>query len=115
VPSKKKTPFPPWTTTKSNGIEERYIRLGNSQMLHHAMISLGDKAYRIYTHMLLEAGGQRTFTFPYSKFKNLCSKQGFLDARRELEKKGFIDVKEFNADKKKANVYIFSERWKADK
>lgn len=60
---RKPTPFPPWQTEKPDGIEKRYIRLGNSQMLHPAMLSLSDKAFRIYVQMLLEAGGQRNLNF----------------------------------------------------
>ena len=53
----RKTPFPPWQTCKDSGVEDRYIRLGNSQLLHPAIISLSDKAIRIYAYMLLESGG----------------------------------------------------------
>ena len=38
----KKTPFPAWQTCKTDGIENRYIRLGNSQLLHPALLNLSD-------------------------------------------------------------------------
>ena len=51
-------------------IEERYIRLGNSQLLHPAMLSLSDKAVRIYTYMLLESGGKRNLHFQDQNIAN---------------------------------------------
>jgi len=51
MPRNRKTPFAIWETTKANGIEERYIRMGNSQMLHSSMIGLTHSAVRvIYLH-----------------------------------------------------------------
>lgn len=109
---KKKTPFPAWQTCKVDGIEERYIRLGNSQLLHESMQGLSDKAFRVYVNMLLESAGKMEFTFPYSKYKNYVSKQGFLNIRTELIEKGFIEIVQNNANLRKANIYRFSEKWK---
>lgn len=108
----KKTPFPPWQTVKENGIEERYIRLGNSQLLHYAMMELGDKAFRLYVYMLLESGGKIEFTFPRSKYKKLAGNTVFQNAKEELMHKGFIVLKQNNANLRKPNVYEFSENWK---
>ena len=73
----RKTPFQPWQTKKDNGIEERYIRLGNSLMIAPAMLALSDKAFRIYTNMLLEAGGKKQFTYPRSKYMRISSISAF--------------------------------------
>lgn len=108
----KKTPFAPWQTCKDTGIEERYIRLGNSQLLHPAMMSLSDKAVRIYTYMLLESGGKREFTFPRSKYIRISSISAFKNAKEELISKGFIIEKQNNKNLRKANVYEFSEDWR---
>lgn len=108
----KKTPFPVWQTLKEKGIEERYIRLGNSQLLHAAMIDLGDKAFRLYVYMLLESGGKKEFIFPRSKYKRLAGNTVFQNAKEELIKKGFIAIKQNNANLRKPNVYQFSEDWK---
>ena len=108
----KRTPFSPWQSCKDNGIEERYIRLGNSQLLHPAMISLSDKAQIIYIYMLLESGGKREFTFPRSKYRKLAGNTVFQNAKEELMKKGFISEKQNNANLRKANVYEFSDKWK---
>lgn len=108
----KKTPFPMWQTCKPDGIESRYIRLGNSQMLHPAMLNLSDKAFKIYSHMLLESGGKQEFTFAHSKYSNLASKAVFQRVKDELIEKGFISEKQNNANLRKPNVYVFSDQWK---
>ena len=108
----KKTPFAPWQTCKESGIEERYIRLGNSQLLHPAMLDLSDKARTIYIYMLLESGGKREFTFPRSKYSKIAGHTVFQNAKDELLQKGFIRVKQNNANLRKANIYEFSDGWK---
>ena len=108
----KKTPFPEWQTLKPNGVEERYIRLGNSQMLHESMHKLSHAEYRLYTYMILESGGKREFQMPRSKYGRFLSSHGAQSAISGLEKKGFIDIIEKNGNLRKANVYRFSNRWK---
>lgn len=108
----KKVPFASWETDKTNGIEKRYIRLGNSQMLSAAMRDLKPLAFKLYTYMRLESGGAKIFEFPYSKFKYISSKQGFQNSVQELVIKGFIDIKEKNANLRTPNKYEFSDRWK---
>ena len=63
----KKTPFAVWETMRYDGIEKRYIRMGNSQMLHPVVFNLSHSAYRVYTCMKLESGGRIAFEFPKSK------------------------------------------------
>jgi hypothetical protein len=109
---RKTTPFKPWETAAQGGIEKRYIRCGNSQMLHPAMRSLSANAFRIYLYMRLEAGGEREFVYTRSKYKDLCSNEAFQRAKNELIEKGFITVKENNAHRQKANIYEFSDKWK---
>lgn len=112
MPRIKKTPFPIWQTCKGDGIEQRYIRLGNSQLLHPAIKSLPPLAFKIYTYMLLESGGKKTFTFPYSRYKDLVSKQGFLLIKAELIERGLIQEVQNNANRRKANIYEFVDDWK---
>ena len=108
----RKTPFSEWQTIKTNGIEERYIRLGNSQMLHESMQKLSHAEFRMYVYMLLESGGKREFQMPRSKYKRFLSSHGAQSAISGLEKKGFIDIVEKNGNLRKANVYRFSTHWK---
>ena len=112
MPKGKKTPFAPWLSTKNDGIEKRYIRLASTQMSHQAMRTLKPLAFKIYCYMLLESGGTKYFEFPHSKFKDICSKQAFQDAKKELVEKGFIEVEECNKNLRKPNKYGFAERWK---
>ena len=108
----KKTPFSPWETTKINGIELRYLRMGNSQMLHPAIRNLTSMAFRVYVYMKLESGGHREFKFPHSKYKSFISSGGFQKALAELCATGLIEIVESNANLRKPNVYRFSEGWK---
>lgn len=109
----KKTPFPPWQTKKPNGIEERYIRLGNSQLLSNAVLTLNPAAFRVYVYMLLESGGKPVFEFPRSKFIRIISQGGFQKAVKELTAAGFIELEEQNANIRKPNLYRFSDKWRA--
>jgi hypothetical protein len=111
----KKTPFPIWATTKPNGIEKRYIRLGNSLLLHPSVSGLSHAAFRVYAHMALESGGNIEFTFPRSKWKAFLSAGGFQSAKNELCEAGLIEVVEANANLRKPNKYRFSTTWKTTK
>ncbi len=108
----KKTPFAPWESMKDNGDEARYIRAGNSQLLHPQTLNLNHAAFRVYHYMRLESAGKRVFKFPKSKYIKFISADGFNKAKQELIEAGFVDEVENNANLRKANVYQFSERWK---
>lgn len=112
MPRKKMTPFPPWQTCKDDGAEQRYIRLGNSQLMHPAIRNLSPTAFKIYTYMLLESGGKRAFTYPYSKYKGIISKQGFQLIKGELIEAGLIREVQNNANLRKPNIYEFTDEWK---
>lgn len=111
----KKTPFPNWATTNPNGIEKRYIRMGNSLLLHPTIRGLSHAAFRVYAHMMLESGGNIEFTFPHSKWKAFLSAGGFQSAKKELCEAGLIEVTEANANLRKPNKYRFSTTWKTIK
>ena len=108
----KKIPFLQYFTKKKDGIESRYIRIGNSLMLSNTIMGLNHLAYRIYTYMMLESGGKIEFEFPYSKFKKFSSKGGFQKAINELVEAGLIDIVAKNANLRIPNKYRFSIRWK---
>lgn len=111
----KKTPFFTWETTKPDGIEKRYIRMGNSQMLHPRVLGLTPSAFRVYAYMKLESEGRVEFTFPKSKWRAFLSSGGFQSAKKELCEAGLIEVVEKNANLRKPNKYRFSTAWKSDK
>lgn len=108
----KKVPFPSYQTRAPDGMEKRYIRLGDTLLLSAAMLSLRHLSFRIYVNMMLEAGGKAEFEFPYHKYKEYCSKDGFKNAVSELLQKGFIEVIENNKHRCKPNLYRFSDKWK---
>lgn len=109
----KKTPFQPWET-KTSGIEQRYIRLGNSQLLDQSIRGLGDKAFRLYAYMRLDSGGRREFEMPYARIRQLMpiSRPAIKAAVTELEQAGLIEVAENNANLRKPNLYRFSTVWR---
>lgn len=106
------TPFPPWQTKNKNGVEKRYIRLGNSLMLDERVMGLNHLAFRIYTYMILESGGNVIFEFPYAKYRKITSRSNFQRALDELTAAGLVEVHENNANLRKPNKYRFSVRWK---
>lgn len=109
----KKTPFAPWETRSTDGIEKRYIRMGATIMASEAMRSLSSSAFRVYCYMRLESGGKKEFRFPHNKYRAYMSKPTFFKARDELVEKGFIDIVRNNKNLRQANDYAFSERWKS--
>jgi len=111
----KKTPFREWETTKKDGLERRYIRMGDTRMLHPSFQNLSHIARSVYIYMKLESGGKQIFEYPYSKYKKIVSKQGFQDAVKVLVESGFIEIVEKNGNLRKPNIYRFSPRWQAIK
>ena len=109
------TPFPPWATTNPSGTEKRYVRFGNTQMLHPAMKGLSHTAFRVYMYMRLDAGAEQGFVFPRSRYKDWLSHDAFDRAVVQLVAAGLIEVYENNKHRQRPNVYRFSEAWKAAK
>lgn len=110
--ARKKVPFQSWESKADGGIEKRYFRLGATIMSSEAMLSLSNAAFRVYCHMRIESGGKQTFKFPYSRYRAFMSRPTFIKAKYELEQKGFIETLENNRNRRMANVYSFSEKWK---
>lgn len=109
----KKTPFAPWESKADGGMEKRYFRTGATIMASEAMRGLSSSAFKIYFYMRIESGGKREFKFPYTKYSSFMSKPTFFKARDELVERGFIDIMQNNRNLRQANIYAFSERWKA--
>ena len=74
----KKTPFAPWETTASDGIEKRYTRLGNTLLYAPAFLQLSANAKQAYLYMKIESAGKREFTMPRSKQIRFTNKDSFL-------------------------------------
>ncbi len=112
MPRRKLTPFQPWETKNNDGIEKRYFRLGATIMASETMRTLSPNAFKVYCYMRLESAGKRSFTFPHTKYCSYMSKPTFYKARDELIEHGFIDIVQNNKNLRKANIYMFSDRWK---
>lgn len=107
------TPFPPWQTKSPTGRERFYTRLGESQLMDKATLSLTPGAFQTYCYMLLTSGGKKEFYYPKSQYLKLCGTEAFSRQRKELIKKGFIRVSENgNNIVGKTTLYAFSEEWK---
>ena len=113
MPRKKPTPFAPYESKASNGIEKRYCRMANTQMCSEAMRKLSSSAFKIYWYMRLESAGKREFEFPHRKYDSYMSKPTFFKAVRELEDAGFIEVIQHNGIARMPNLYRFSDGWKS--
>ena len=114
MPSRRKkvVPFRYWESSKVDGIEKRYIRLGNSQMLSKAMLGLSNAAFRVYICMRLEAGDKPEFEYPYRKYKIYMSRPTFGKAVEELETAGFIKLVSSGKNTRQPNIYRFIDGWK---
>lgn len=106
------TPFEQWETKNANGVEKRYFRMGATLMASEQMRSLSSSAFKIYCYMRIESAGNRSFKFPHAKYRAYMSKPTFGKAKQELINKGFIDVVQNNKNRRKSNIYAFSDRWK---
>lgn len=113
MPRRKKVPLKPWETKKPDGIEARYIRLGDSLLMSTAVKKLSSSAFRVYVYMCIESGGHSHFTFPYSRYKQMMSKPTFFRALEQLVNAGFITVVAHNKNLRTANEYAFSNDWKS--
>jgi len=82
----KKTPFKPWETKNADGMERRFIRMGNTQMCSERMRKLSSIAFKIYCYMKLESGGSKQFAFPHNKYASYVTKPTFFRALRNLSR-----------------------------
>lgn len=112
---KKPTPFKPWETMKDNGIENRYIRMGDTQMLHPAFLHLSASAKELYLYMKLESAGKLIFEMPKSKYLKFMTNPTFERAKKELISAGFLEIEADRRHQFKATQYRFSVKWKGGK
>lgn len=107
------TPFKPWESVCPDGVESRYLRTGESLMMHPATLHLSHSAYRVLDYMRLASCGNETFVFPCSQYTKIVSTACFYKAVRDLEQAGFIEVVARGV-MRKPNVYKFSDAWKGN-
>lgn len=108
---KKQYKWPPWKSAAASGIEKRFVQLAGSQLESFRTKGLSGSAFKLYVYMLLESCGKKEFTFPHSTYKELMAKPTFEKAKQELINKGYIEIKQNNANLRKPNVYEFTHKW----
>lgn len=107
----KRTPFKDYERSQDDNVYEKgYIRLVHIQLV--CMNDLSNSAFRLYIMMKSYAKGDTEFEYPHRLFKNILSKQGFINARKELIDKGFIEPFISHASCRQANKYKFSGKWR---
>lgn len=108
----KKKPLPPWSSERIDGADKRFIQIGNSLLLSPRYNSLTLGARHLYLCMMMEAGGNKSFTLPQSAAKKYgvpsSSLRRYID---ELVAAGFI-IRRSMANLRKPNEYVFSVSWK---
>ena len=105
-------PFESYETKTVDGIENRYVRFGNSLLMDYNFKSLSNSAKVIYMYMKIESAGNQIFEFPYKKYSSIVTKPTFSKAKDELIKKGFIEIESDRKNICKSTIYKFSENWK---
>ena len=110
--SRKPVPFRPWETTKENGIEKRYIRRGDTQMMNPAFLQLSASAKELYIYMKLESAGKMEFEFPKKKYLKFTTAPTFEKAKKELINAGFLEVEADRHHQFKTTIYKFSCKWR---
>lgn len=114
MPRYRKQPLLPWVTATSDGLEGRFIQIGNTLLLSKTFLALNGNAQLLYIRMVNEAGGHREFTFTRTDAKKYgMVGNSFASSLRELKGNGFIECAENNANLRKPNVYRFCDRWKS--
>lgn len=110
--ARRRKPLPDWATAKGDGIEQRFIQIGNSLMYHPAWNKLSPNAVRVYIHMMLESGGKIQFTMPHRVYSQFVSGPAFQRAKAELIEAGFILEEKNGKGTRSDSVYKFCFEWK---
>lgn len=110
--ARRRKPLPSWATAKADGIEQRFIQLGNTLLLHPAWSELSSNAARVYIHMMLESGGNIEFTMPGRVYKRFTTKPAFQRAKAELIEAGFISEVKSGESTRTDSIYRFCFEWK---
>jgi hypothetical protein len=108
---KRITEFQNYESSKENGgYENKYTRITHIQLI--CMNELSNSAFRLYIMMKDYAVGNINFTFPHRIYQNFISNQGFINARDELIKYGYIENFISYKNMRKENQYKFSAFWR---
>lgn len=108
----KKKPLSPWTTAKPDGMEKRFIQIGDTLVYHPAWLALSAGAKVLYLYMCMESGGKNEFIIPQRVYGRFTDRRAFHRAKNELIGAEFIELVKSGANTRTENVYRFCFNWK---
>jgi hypothetical protein len=105
-------PLPFWAPAKADGIEKRFVQIGDSFLMDERIQRLPPNAFRVYMHMMNASGGTIEFEMPHRAYKGFISKPSFIKAVDDLVRAGFIEVVQSGFNLRKPSRYRFSRAWR---
>lgn len=105
-----KTPFKDYERVSDSIYQVGYIRMLDVQLV--CMNELSANAFRLYIMMKSYAKGEVEFKYPHRIYKNIMSNQTFIEARKELIDKGYLEPFITKQFERKENIYRFSGKWR---
>lgn len=109
----KKKPLSPWVTAKPDGMEKRFIQIGDTLVYHPAWLALSAGAKVLYLYMCMESGGKNEFKIPQRMYGRFTTKPTFQKSKNELIRAGFIEIAHNGANTRTENIYRFCFDWKS--
>ena len=108
----KKKPLSPWVTAKPDGMEKRFIQIGDTLVYHPAWLALSAGAKVLYLYMCMESGGKNEFIIPQRVYGRFTDGKAFRRAKKVLIDAGFIEIAHNGANTRTENIYRFCYGWK---
>lgn len=110
---RKNNKIPIWKHNPKNtsSTDKKFIQVYHDLLLNKNFLGLKYSSKVVYFYMLDYSLGEREFTFPYSIYSKITSKETFQEAVTELSKKGFIEVIENGKNTRTPNKYMFISKW----
>ena len=96
---------------KGNKVKS-FVALPHSLLMNETFKRLRPSSKIIYMYMTDYSNGLQDFIFPKSIYEKITTKRTFENARKELEKYGFIEVTVFGKNTRTENQYRFISKWK---
>ena len=109
----KRKPLSPWATAKPDGMEKRFVQIGDSLAYHPAWLDLSAGAKVLYLYMCMESGGKNEFKIPQKVYSRFTDRRAFHRAKNELICAGFIEIVHNGANTRTENIYRFCFDWKS--
>ena len=110
---KKKYKIPIWkhNPKRNTSTDEKFIQIYHDLLLNENFLKLNYSSKVVYIYMLDYSLGKMEFTFPYSIYSKITSKETFQKTLKELSEKGFIEIIGMGKNTRTPNKYRFSSKW----